>query len=129
MTDENGLTDVARELADIIGIGPTLLLCEHFGGEKVRVPMAVGEVGTRIERIIGREACMKLVRVYAGDSINVPKLAAREKRLRNDMIYNEWLHGATQRELANRHGLTSRQVRSILSEHHKAYREHEHAAA
>jgi hypothetical protein len=113
MTDQDGLTPMAREFADVIGVEATLLLCEHYGGISMRCPSSKGELGNNWARLIGVDACNKFIRAYRGECISIPKLKARELKMRDEQIRKERSGGMSLINLARLHGLTTRQIINI----------------
>lgn len=114
--DDDGLTPNARGIADMIGLEATLLLCESFGGEYVRIPKTMSEFGALLTKTIGHDACTRLMRAYGGDKLFVPRLTGRALMMRNERIIEERRNRAGMRDIARRHNLSMRQLYNILSE-------------
>lgn len=72
--DATILPPLAQELCEVIGITATLKLCTHLGGVKAGVPVEY-RADHAITRVIGAEAMQKLVRVFGGERLDIPRCA------------------------------------------------------
>ncbi|MCF6246904.1 MAG: hypothetical protein L3J69_06030 [Desulfobacula sp.] len=69
-----------------------------------------------------RDAIKKVVKMFGGDSVYVPKAESVIRKSRDRRIFMEFKKGYRYRELAVRHNLTTRYVREIISAQKKSNR-------
>ena len=84
--------------------------------EKVTMEHLEGE-NRDLAELIGLENFKKMVKVYSGSTLYIPKVESITKEARDERIREEFT-GGNLHELALRYGLTDRRVREILSENH-----------
>ena len=114
--------DVMSELVHHIGYDAATKLIKHFGGTTIRIPLGKRAWPQDIEAVLGSESTKKLLAVFCGSELYVPR---RQKEIllhRNISIcleYEETLRtGASAQEavniLARRHNFSDRHIWSIL---------------
>lgn len=111
------LPPLALKIADLIGNDNTLALLHHarFDGRSfVRVPIRP-RPGQVIAGLIGMEAAAKLSNEYGGKVIRLPKITAIDRAQRDAEIKRMAAEGMTKVEIANRFGITARQVGNLLA--------------
>ncbi len=111
------LPESLHEIADLIGLPATLKLVERWGGLiKLYIPLEITPEHP-LAVTLGWEAAQALVVTYGGDEIrNIPRCAAGIRTLRNVAIRTEHDAGVSAVRLALKHGLTERQIWTILGE-------------
>jgi hypothetical protein len=109
MSPKNNAT---QDLFSLIGEDAAARLCMVFGGTKLFI--ANNEASRqRLSVIVGEELAEKLIFHYQGTDLNLPKLAYREIRRRNQDVAADIAAGMTQRSAAMKYGMTDRQIRNI----------------
>ena len=101
-----------RELVDVIGLEPTLKLVNERGGTRIFIPVKTDSKHW-LNDCIGAEAFTKLVAVYQGMELELPKCQAALLALREEQIAQEFENGATNAELALKYGYTERGIRKL----------------
>jgi Mor family transcriptional regulator len=69
----------------------------------------------QLEDLIGSDAAGKVSRVFAGESIYIPKRIAIAER--HEAIRREYHAGASYRELSVKYGYTQKHIRRIVNPH------------
>lgn len=100
------------ELAELLGEQGLAALCAARGGRRVYVPRSVC-AGHWLAELLGPEAADALAWRYGGCRIEIPELGARRAN-RNEEIRRCHAAGASMADVADRFGLSERQVRRIL---------------
>lgn len=101
-------------LAKAIGLRATLQLVKaHGGGQPVYVPAKVSPDHPLLN-LIGHQAFAALVEEYGGNPLEIARCEKAARVLLYRQIREEYAQGATQNELALRHGFTVRHIRAIL---------------
>ncbi len=116
--DARYLPALLQEFVEVIGLPATLKLVEHFGGIRIRPPVAIGELTAEhaLVRALGLPAARALSLYTPGAEITVPRCLAAIRRVRDAEMrraHNE--DGVTAARLARAHALTERQVYAILA--------------
>lgn len=113
-SDQHLLPPSMRWLAKAVGLPATLKLVKAYGGgAPVYVPGKIAE-NHYLLRLIGAEAFAALIGEYGGTAIEIARCEKAARVLVYRQIRRESAGGATQNELALRHGFTVRHIRSIL---------------
>lgn len=107
------LPATGRELAEAIGLLPTLELMRSFGGSRLFVPSGIADAQSLCD-VLGRDAAAALVARYGGNSLEPATLQAVERLLRDNAIRADFDAGASLHELVRRYRLTGRAIRTIL---------------
>ncbi len=89
------------------------LLFKGFAGMRVVVPKKMPDLQHALCVELGEDGCRRLVASFGGEVINVPVCDAAKRRLRDESIRDLIATGVTVNDLANRFGLTYRQVQAI----------------
>ena len=98
-------------------------LLHAFGGQSIRVPRSLPkDKGHTLRKNLGVACLRKLMAVFGGTSIYVPRCAALINRLRQRNIIKDFSHStrrgssstAAVASLARRHGISDRRVWQIL---------------
>lgn len=109
------LPSLAQELADAIGLPATLRLVDALGGTRIYVPEHAGP-DHLLTRAIGQADADRLCDVFAHDTLELPKCLDGIRAVRNGEIRDQRADGWDVNRIALYHGLTVRQVYSILAD-------------
>lgn len=107
------LPPVAQQLAQATDLNAVGEFCRRFGGATVSIPTTY-RPGSMLEREVGPVLARALVALFGGRPLQVPRLAAVERRARDDSIRADRAAGLTHNRLAVKYGITARQVCRIL---------------
>jgi hypothetical protein len=102
-----------RDIADLIGVVPTMQLVRRYGGTRLYFPINLTK-DHPLSKLIGYGEMLRLVQ-YAGDSIEIPRATIAIQAARDKQIRAESLAGESQAALAVRYNLTERWIRSITA--------------
>lgn len=109
---------VVQDIANIIGLGDTLMLVDHFKGTNMWVP---GEFKSDhlLCRIVDAESVHKLIKEYGSESLEIPKCEDALRAVRNEKIR---LSNKSSSQLAREWNLTVRHIRNIKARQPKPAR-------
>jgi hypothetical protein len=110
------MPDLLQELTDAIGPEALEKLLGEYGGVHLRVPINA-RPGHPIAAVIGDHAFLRLVAVFGGECLSLPKRQAVRLEQRNQGIVAEYMQGERVEFLARKHDLTVRRVFSILAQY------------
>ena len=102
------------DVVDAIGIDATLLLVESLGGTRVYVPGRMTPQHALV-RIIGHRRAYALADQFPGETLDLPRCVSAIRAVRDNAIRAAREDGARPKQLALKHGLTERQIYSILA--------------
>lgn len=109
------LPQVLQDFVRLIGLPATMILVEHFGGRRVYIP-ANPTPEHHLAKLIGLDNLTALSSVYGLEApMDIPRAVAALRHLRNTKIRDEY-GPKSAAKLAREHGLTERQVYSIVGE-------------
>jgi Mor family transcriptional regulator len=104
------------DVVDAIGLQPALQLVEARGGVRVYVPEPENLSRDHVlVQVLGEQNARLLAQRFGGDPLDLPRCAAALRAARNTSIRCERANGERPAAIALRHGLTERQVYSILA--------------
>lgn len=107
------LPKVLQDFVQRIGIAPTMLLVEQFGGRRLYIPLNP-HPDHHLAKLIGLENLTKLSSVYgAEDHFDIPRAMRALKHLRDEKIRSEYGPKSAS-TLAQENGLTERQIFNIV---------------
>ena len=107
------LADSMREIAELIGLKPALRLIASHGGCDLIIPTECGPQHP-VCRAVGTAAAGKLATRFGGDRIYIQNLKSIEGRRRVQNIREDSMKGLSNKALAQRYGISVRQVRTIV---------------
>lgn len=108
------LPQVLQDFVRLIGLAPTLVIVEQYGGCRLYVPVRPTE-DHPLAQLIGFENLCTLSRVYGLEShFDIPKATLATRHLRNEKIRADYASKSV-RDLAREHRLTERMIWKILS--------------
>lgn len=110
---EEDLPPIVAEMRRLIGIRATLALVRAYGGQSLYVPEQYDETHP-LTRIVGHENAVALMQHFGRERIYVPQCRLALNVQRNIEISRRYEGGTSVRELAQEHGLSERQIWSIL---------------
>ncbi len=109
------LPRVLQDFVRLIGLHATMILVEHFGGRRLYIPAQPTPDHT-LAQLIGLDKLQALSKVYGLEApMDIPRAVAALRHLRNLKIRSEY-GPKSAAKLAREHGLTERQVYSIVGE-------------
>ena len=103
---------VLDDIAAIIGLRPTLILCAWWGGKNIVVP-AVRPERSLLGRVIGETAVKRLFEAYPGEQIFVPRLTWVSEIGHARQIYNLRKTGFDDDEIARLMVISIRRVKRL----------------
>lgn len=106
------LPGLLRDLAELVGLSPTLDVVRAYGGTRLYIPKKFMPDHPLV-KVAGHEAAAKIVATYGGEHLDLPRGAAAIQAARHEQIRAERASGMTHAKLAVKFGLTERQVRTI----------------
>ncbi len=117
--DPNALPASLRELARVLGDGNAVRLVGLAGGGRLSVPKRIpivkeGQDEHPLATALGAEVFAKLVAVYGGETIDIPKGDAYLRELRHDQVRRCREQGLSLDETAQVTGYTRRHVINIM---------------
>lgn len=126
--DENDLKQVdvrqlphsLQELIECVGLENAYRLTCCFGGRPKYIPKYPAR--STLTLILPPEALSALIRRYAGLSIEVPKADHFSRQIRNQQIFQESCDGLSRSALADKYGLSLRQIGNIRRQEHETHR-------
>ncbi len=107
------LPKVLQDFLRLIGLQATMLLLQHFGGQRLYIP-ARPPADDNLAKLIGLDKLTALSRVYGlEDHFDIPKAVDALRHLRDEKIRADYATKSAS-ALACEHHLTERQIRKIL---------------
>jgi len=100
------------DLVEVIGLKAALKIVELRGGIRLCVPKKATPDHWLAEHI-GIEALTQLCKIYGGEIIEIDRCAAALRAVFEASIVREHDAGASNSELARRHGYTERGIRKL----------------
>lgn len=100
-----------QELIACIGLENAYLLTRAFGGRTKYIPKQINR--TRLASVLPVAALEALVGQFAGLAIEIPKVDHFTRQLRNQQIQKESSLGLSRSQLADKYGLSLRQIGNI----------------
>lgn len=108
------LPDSLKEIAEIIGVGPTIKLAKEFGGTETYIPKTM-TAKHPIAVCIGLDAAIKLSELAIGDNLDIPRAVAVHRGKRNAEIRKAVEGGLSKKKAARRFELTTRWIRHLMN--------------
>lgn len=100
-----------QALIECIGLDNTYLLTCAFGGRPKYIPKH--RQRTKLADVLPAEALDELIKRYAGMALEIPKADHFQRQLRNQQIQQESANGLSRSLLADKYGLSLRQIGNI----------------
>lgn len=100
-----------RALIDCIGVEHAYRLTRLYGGRPRYIPK--NPARSTLAKLLPPSAMQALTARFAGTSLEIPKPDHFERQLRDRKILEETSRGRSRSELANRYGLSLRQIGNI----------------
>ena len=119
---ESDLPPTVQNLIRLAGWRATMALVREMTGARIYPPTSPrarwsDDAVARFERVAeltGQRAAERIYREYAGDVIEIPSCRGALTAARNRMLRADYDAGCTIEELCVRHGLSRRQVFTVL---------------
>jgi len=118
--DVRQLPHSLQELIECIGLENAYRLTSCFGGRPKYIPKFPSR--SSLALILPPEALAALIDRYAGLSIEVPKVDHFLRQIRNQHICQESCDGLSRSALADKYGLSLRQIGNIRRQEHATHR-------
>lgn len=109
--DIEQLPQSLQMLIDCIGLEHAYRLTSIYGGRPKYIPKH--RERTSLAEILPAEALEALIKRYAGMALEIPKCDHFDRQLRNQRIQQESSDGLSRSVLANKYGLSLRQIGNI----------------
>lgn len=100
-----------QALIDCIGLESAYHMTCRYGGRPKYIPKHARR--TSLAEILPPEALERLIQRYAGTALEIPKVDHFERQLRNLQIKQATEQGCSRSTLADRYGLSLRQIGNI----------------
>jgi hypothetical protein len=100
-----------QALVECIGIEHAWRLTCEYGGRPKYIPKHAQR--TSLSKLLPPLALAELIKRYAGTALEIPKPDHFERQVRNLLIQQESQDGCSRSVLANRYGLSMRQIGNI----------------
>jgi hypothetical protein len=107
------LPPIAQRIAEGTSINVAVAFCRDFGGGIVSIPTRYRPQGA-LARRLGEHLLRALIAEFPGRALQVPRLAAVDRRQRDDRIRMDRAAGMSNNEIAMKYNLTIRHVCRIL---------------
>lgn len=118
--DVRQLPHSLQELIECIGLENAYRLTSCFGGRPKYIPKFPSR--SSLTLILPADALAALIQRYAGLSIEVPKVDHFLRQIRNQQILQESCDGLSRSALADKYGLSLRQIGNIRRQEHETHR-------
>lgn len=105
-----------QDLIGCIGLKDTYALTAAFGGRPKYIPKHSQR--TNLSTVISQDALVELSKYYGGVVIDIPKVDHFKRQLRNIQILKETSSALSHRKLADKYGLSLRQIGNICRQQH-----------
>lgn len=106
--------DENQQLLHLIGDDAFTRLCMVFGGTRLYVSNSIRS-RQRLNVIVGESLAEKIIVNFQGEVIAFPMLSSHEIKKRHEAVIEDHKNGMSQRDMAIKHDLTTRQVRLIIT--------------
>lgn len=105
-----------QDLQGVIGATAVAQLYERLAGTTVYIP-AIPSAASRLVLAIGHGPAARLCDALAGCVLCLPSRTSQERARRRDAVLYDLRRGLTVQEVATRHGITDRHVRTLRTTH------------
>ncbi|MBF0096162.1 MAG: hypothetical protein HQM04_07375 [Magnetococcales bacterium] len=112
--DKNDLTQLMREVADVIGLPDTQKIVQHYQGTRIFIPRLT-KCQHHLSTLLGMAQARLLSEYFGGETLTIPRMASVLRHQRNREIIRRYDAGETVRTLAHAYQLTDRQIYTILT--------------
>lgn len=109
--DTNRLPYSLRALIECVGVEQAYQLTLLYGGRPRYIPK--NPARSALAKLLPAAALQALTARFAGTSLEIPKADHFERQFRDRQILEESSQGLSRAELANRYGLSLRQIGNI----------------
>ena len=100
-----------QALIDCIGLECAYRMTCRYGGRPKYIPKQARR--TSLTQVLPPQALAELIKRYAGTALEIPKVDHFERQLRNQHIKQATQQGCSRSVLADRYGLSLRQIGNI----------------
>jgi hypothetical protein len=109
--DVSHLPQSLQVLVECLGVEQAYRLTCLYGGRPKYIPKHAGR--TKLARWLPRKALDALIERFAGAALEIPKPDHFDRQLRNQRIHADSLRGCSRTALADKYGLSLRQIGNI----------------
>ncbi|WP_028694245.1 hypothetical protein [Pseudomonas cremoricolorata] len=113
--DTEQLPESLQSLIECVGIENAYRLTHAYGGRPKYIPKH--RERTRLVDILPGEALDCLIKRFSGMALEIPKVDHFQRQLRNLQIIEESASGLSRSLLADKYGLSLRQIGNIRRQH------------
>lgn len=113
--DVRQLPQSLQGLIDCIGVEQAYRLTSLYGGRPKYIPKHARRTGLAAH--LSAEALDALIKRFAGLALEIPKADHFWRQLRNQQIHEETCNGSSRSALADKYGLSQRQIGNIRRGH------------
>lgn len=106
------LPNSIKELVEIVGITAAMTIVEQRGGIRLYVPIKVSKDHWLTS--IGQENFNALVKLYAGEEIEIPRCVEALTAVKHQMIKADADSGLTTTDIARKYNYTERGIRKAI---------------
>lgn len=109
------LPEIVQDLEKLVGITTALAIAKRWAGVHIHIPKNVPDDDEHwLIRIAGRSKAKKIIDVYCGETIVLPRCHLLLLQRRNQRLVEEYCGGKSARVLALEYSITERHVWRIL---------------
>lgn len=108
---------ICHDIELLIGEEAMAKLVAKYGGVRLYIPSNLNAEHHPICRLLGVKTAQYLADEFGGLSVDIPRAMERQQALRNSQIVADKESGMSQRELALKYRMTTRNIRRIISKH------------
>ena len=109
------LPESLREIAELVGVDGAMALARRWGGRRLYVPTVMPDITHPIADVLGLDKAHALAACFGGQRLLIPQAAAFQRLQRDQEIERQHADGVPVSEIAERFGVSERQVFAILA--------------
>ncbi|WP_296268159.1 transcriptional regulator [Pseudomonas sp. UBA6562] len=113
--DTHQLPESLQSLIECIGIENAYKLTQAYGGRPKYIPKH--RERTRLIDVLPLDALDSLIKRFSGMALEIPKVDHFQRQIRNLQIQQESANGCSRSLLADKYGLSLRQIGNIRRQH------------
>lgn len=108
---------ICHDIKLLIGEEAMAKLIDKYGGVRLYIPGNLNAEHHPISLLLGVQTAQYLAAEFGGLAVDIPRAMERQHALRNSQIVADKESGMSQRELALKYRMTTRNIRKIISKH------------
>ena len=118
------LPPLVRDIADVIGLQATLVLCDAWGGIRWSVP-TTHRADSTLSRLIGADCAEAFIRVFGGEKLDLPRCTRALIAAEHAALYADRDRGMTAPALALKYRCTERWVWELLARRREQFNQNQ----